>query len=180
MPAIAPKLGYETSDKARCARSDETLAVPHVRGGLHAAVQIQSSCWRHCLRSSTSLNHYFAHELEQGGYISVVKFCPTREELGAASGWKLVSSPICKDGATSMNSAARAIKFMGNRRHKMLVDYNYEQLKQGQRKNISLRLGTQKKNEIKEQKKAHINITWSSDPSTASPLWWPWLQLRQT
>lgn len=108
------------------------------------------------MRSSTSLNHYFAHELEQGGYISVVKFCPTREELGAASGWKLVSSPICKDGATSMNSAAaRAIKFMGNRRHKMLVDYNYEQLKQGQRKNISLRLGTQKKNEIKEQKVSH-------------------------
>lgn len=55
-----------------------------------------------------------------------------------------------------MNSAAaRAIKFMGNRGLKVLVDYNYEQLKQGQRKNISLRLGTQKKNEIKEQKVGH-------------------------
>jgi len=55
-----------------------------------------------------------------------------------------------------MNSAAaRAIKFMGNRRHKVLVDYNYEQLKQVQRNNASLGLGTQKKNKIKEEKVGH-------------------------
>lgn len=55
--------------------------------------------------------HYFTHALEQGGYVSIVEFYPTREYLRNASGWVLLSSRTCKDGASSMNSAAaRAIR----------------------------------------------------------------------
>lgn len=103
------------------------------------------SCWRHCLRSSSSLNHYFTHELEQGGYISVVEFYPTREDLDAASGWKSLSSPIRKDGATSMKRSNPSNQVHGKSAAQGACRYNYEQLKQVQRNNASLRLGSPEK-----------------------------------
>lgn len=74
---------------------------------------------------------YFVRRLEQGGYVSAVEFYPTKEHFCISAERIALSSPVCKDGVSSINHAAvRALRFMERREHKALVDFNYEQLQE--------------------------------------------------
>lgn len=112
------------------------------------------------MKSLTSLNQSTSH-VGLSGYVSVVEFYPTKEDLRVSSGRAALSSPVFKDGVTAMNrAAARAIGFMERREHKVLVDYNYEHLQEKQKANVKITNKLlEKGEEIKQYKKTIKQMT---------------------
>lgn len=100
-------------------------SAPH---GVGWAIQ-QVSGWRNVWKALAPKPVYFVSSSSRVD-MRVVEFYPTKEHLHISVEWIALSSHVCKDRVSSMNRAAvRAIRFMECRKHKVHVDFNYEQKK---------------------------------------------------